>query len=140
MNIQQEPLYRRDLDIVAIAPDGEVAAFCTFWYDDVTRSAYIEPVGTRPAHQKKGLGKAVITEGLRRLKAMGGLAASVHGFSVPANKLYNAAVSPDCILASTLAQDLGTKRINLVPIQTKYEEYEKAVSCFSHVEERSCKL
>ena len=36
-NIQAAPLYRRDLDLVAIAPGGEVAAFTTIWYDDVTR-------------------------------------------------------------------------------------------------------
>ena len=28
-NIQTAPLYRRDLDLVAIAPDGAIAAFCT---------------------------------------------------------------------------------------------------------------
>ncbi len=41
---------RRDLDLVAIAPDGAVAAFCTIWFDDVTRSAYYEPVATVPTH------------------------------------------------------------------------------------------
>src|SRR5262245_27575855 len=38
-NIQTAPLYRRDLDLVAIAPEGDIAAFCTIWFDDVTRSA-----------------------------------------------------------------------------------------------------
>jgi len=28
-NVQCVPLYRRDLDIIAVAPDGELAAFCT---------------------------------------------------------------------------------------------------------------
>jgi hypothetical protein len=42
-NIQTAALYRRDLDLVAIAPDGAIAAFCTIWFDDVTRSAYFEP-------------------------------------------------------------------------------------------------
>ncbi|HSK87264.1 MAG TPA: hypothetical protein VK880_02840, partial [Anaerolineales bacterium] len=32
-NIQRIPLYRRDLDLVAVAPDGELAAFCTVWVD-----------------------------------------------------------------------------------------------------------
>jgi hypothetical protein len=49
-NIQRVPLYRRDLDIVAVAPDGELAAFCTVWFDDVTRTAVFEPVGTHPDH------------------------------------------------------------------------------------------
>ena len=87
-NIQRAPLYRRDLDLVAVASNGEVASFCTIWYDDVTRSAYFEPVGTQPAHQRRGLGKAVMFEGLRRLKRMGATMAFVGGYSPAANALY----------------------------------------------------
>jgi mycothiol synthase len=61
-NIQRQPLYRRDLDIVAVAPDGAIAAFTTLWYDDVTRDAYFEPVGVMPEHQRRGLGKAVMLD------------------------------------------------------------------------------
>lgn len=90
-NIQRMPLYRRDLDIVADAGHGELAAFCTVWYDDATRSAYFEPVGTAPAHQRRGLGKAVLFEGLRRLQRMGATLAYVCGFSDAANALYASA-------------------------------------------------
>ena len=58
LNIQRCPLYRRDLDIVAVAPTGEIASFCTMWYDDVTRTAYIEPVATVPEHLRRGLARA----------------------------------------------------------------------------------
>jgi mycothiol synthase len=95
-NIQRQPLYRRDLDIVAVAPDGEIASFCTIWYDDVTRSAMYEPVGTVPEHQQRGLGKAILTEGLHRVKRMGVVMAFVSGFSPAANALYDSAISPDC--------------------------------------------
>jgi ribosomal protein S18 acetylase RimI-like enzyme len=88
-NIQRMPLYRRDLDIVATTPDGEVAAFCTLWYDDATRSAYFEPVATVRAHQRRGLGKAVMTEALRRLQRMGGVVAFVGGYSPEARALYS---------------------------------------------------
>ena len=71
-NIQNAPLYRRDLDIAAIAPDGAVASFCTIWFDDVTRSGAFEPVGTAPVHQRRGLSKAMMCEGLRQLKRNGG--------------------------------------------------------------------
>jgi hypothetical protein len=54
LNIQSAPLYRRDLDIVAATPAGEIAAFTTICCDDVSRSAYIEPVGTMPDHQRHG--------------------------------------------------------------------------------------
>ncbi|MBN1259285.1 MAG: GNAT family N-acetyltransferase, partial [Anaerolineae bacterium] len=90
LNIQRMPLYRRDLDIVAAAPTGELAAFCTLWYDDVTRTGYFEPVGTVPEHQRKGLGKAIMYEAMRRLQGMGGVVATVGGFSTAANALYGA--------------------------------------------------
>lgn len=90
-NIQTAPLYRRDLDIVAIASDGAVASFCTIWFDDVTRTAYFEPVGTAPVYQRRGLGKAVLCEGLRRLKRMEAEIAYVGGYSEAANALYASA-------------------------------------------------
>ncbi len=83
------PLFRRDLDIVAVAADGSIASFCTVWYDDVTRTAYYEPVATVPGHQRRGLGKAVMLEGLRRLRRMGALYAFVGGYSEPARALYS---------------------------------------------------
>ena len=69
-NVQRIPLYRRDLDLVAVAPSGEHAAFSTAWFDDVTRSVVFEPVGTHPNHRQRGLGKAVMAEGLRRAHAL----------------------------------------------------------------------
>jgi len=93
-NIQHAPLYRRDLDLVAIAPDGAVASFCTIWFDDVTRSAYYEPVATVPAHQRRGLSRALLTEGLHRLKQMGCLWAFVGGFEPGPNKLYEKTIGP----------------------------------------------
>ena len=87
-HIQSAPLYRRDLDIVAVASDGSVASFATAWFDDVSRTAYIEPVATVPAHRKRGLGKAVIIEALHRLKRMGCKVAFVGGYSERANALY----------------------------------------------------
>ena len=88
-NIQNAPLYRRDLDLVAIAPDGSVAAFCTIWFDDVTRTGSFEPVATVPAQQRRGLGKAVMTEGLRRLQRLGATQATVGSYSVHAGALYD---------------------------------------------------
>jgi GNAT superfamily N-acetyltransferase len=87
-NVQRVPLYRRDLDIVAVAPDGELAAFCTVWFDDVTRTAVFEPVGTHPNHQKRGLGKAVMAEGLRRAQRLGATLATVSSYGRAAHALY----------------------------------------------------
>lgn len=87
-NIQRVPLYRRDLDIVAVAEDGELASFCTVWFDDVTRTAVFEPVGTHPNHQKRGLGKAVMSEGLHRAQRLGATLAKISSYSVGAHALY----------------------------------------------------
>jgi ribosomal protein S18 acetylase RimI-like enzyme len=87
-NVQSSPLYRRNLDIVAVAPGGELAAFCTVWVDDVTGTAVFEPVGTHPDHQKRGLGKAVMREGLRRAQKLGATLATVSSYSDGAHALY----------------------------------------------------
>ena len=87
-NVQRVPLYRRDLDIVAVAADGELAAFCTVLVDDVTSTAVFEPVGTHPAHQKRGLGKAVMSEGLCRAQRLGATLATVSSYSPGAHALY----------------------------------------------------
>ena len=97
-NAMHAPMYRCDLDIVAEAPTGEVAAFATVWYDDVTRATYCEPVGTMPEHQRRGLAKAVIAEGMRRSKEMGALVATVGGGGAsnpPADALYASAFAKD---------------------------------------------
>ena len=87
-NVQRVPLYRRDLDIVAVESDGELAAFCTVWFDDVTRTAVFEPVGTHPDHQQRGLGKAVMAEGLRRAERLGATLATVSSYGKAAHALY----------------------------------------------------
>jgi mycothiol synthase len=94
-NIQTAPLYRRDLDLVAVAASGEIAAFCTIWFDDVTRSACFEPVACVPAHQRRGLARALMIEGLRRLQRMGAKTAFVGGYSPAANALYRDVMGPD---------------------------------------------
>jgi len=88
-NVQRVPIYRRDLDIVAVAPDRELAAFCTVWFDDITCTAVFEPVGTHPNHQKRGLGKAVMSEGLRRAQKLGATLATVGSYGKAAHALYD---------------------------------------------------
>lgn len=98
-NIQHAPLYRRDLDLVAVAPDGAIAAFCTLWFDDVTRSACFEPVATVPAHQRRGLGKALLYAGLRRVQRLGATLALVSGYSPAANAFYSSVMGPEQTLS-----------------------------------------
>lgn len=60
--------YREDLDIVAVGPDGNFAAFCTARIDPSSRIAELEPVGTHPDYRRLGIAKAVVCESLKRLE------------------------------------------------------------------------
>jgi ribosomal protein S18 acetylase RimI-like enzyme len=76
-DFMQAPDYDPELDIVVVAPDGRFAAFVMGWFDTATRSSVFEPVGTRHDMQRRGLGKAALLEGLRRLQARGAQLATV---------------------------------------------------------------
>ena len=84
------PGYNRDLDIVAVTPDGEIAAYVNGWVDPVNRIGDFGPVGARPAYRRQGLTRAVLCEGLRRLKAHGmdRVCVSTGVSNMPAQRLY----------------------------------------------------
>jgi ribosomal protein S18 acetylase RimI-like enzyme len=77
LQVMRLPQYRPDLDVVAMAPDGSLAAFCLCWLDATNRIGQFEPVGTRPEFRQQGLGRAVCLEGLRRLAQHGARTAYV---------------------------------------------------------------
>ncbi len=84
------PCFRRDLDLVAVAPDGSFAAYAGIPYDEANRLGIFEPVCTHPGHQRHGLAKALMQEGLLRLKAIGAVDVTVGtGDMIPANRLYD---------------------------------------------------
>jgi GNAT superfamily N-acetyltransferase len=64
-------LYRPDLDLAVIAPDGAVAAYALFWADPVTGVGLVEPMRTEDAYQRKGLASRLLAEGLDRLARAG---------------------------------------------------------------------
>jgi ribosomal protein S18 acetylase RimI-like enzyme len=84
------PLYRPGLDSLVTAPDGSVAAFALAWLDPLTLAVELEPVGTHPDHQRRGLGAAVCRAALRAARAMGGqqVLIAADGTNPAANGLY----------------------------------------------------
>lgn len=70
-NFQSAPSYRAEFDIVAQAPDGTFAANAGFTIHERESFAVLEPVCTHPDHQRKGLARAAIAEGLRRVQKAG---------------------------------------------------------------------
>jgi ribosomal protein S18 acetylase RimI-like enzyme len=84
------PGYHRDLDIVAVAPDGVIAAYVNGWPDPVNRIGDFGPVGARPAYRRQGLTRAVLLEGLRRMQACGmdRVCVSTGVSNTPARLLY----------------------------------------------------
>ncbi len=84
------PGYRPELDLIVVAPDATGASACTCWYDAVTRCGEFEAVGTAAALRRRGIGKAVIMEGLRRLHQFGATQAVVQTTigNAPAIALY----------------------------------------------------
>lgn len=67
----RRPEYRPELDLVAAAPDGRLAAFCIGWYDASAASGQIEPLGVHADFRHQGLGRALLAEALRRLARCG---------------------------------------------------------------------
>ena len=71
LRFMQSPVYVPEHEIFVTSPDGEVAAYCVIWTDELNKLGHFEPVGTHPNFQRMGLGKSLLLEGLRRLKSEG---------------------------------------------------------------------
>lgn len=59
------------LKIAAVTPEGNFATYCGMWLDVKAGYAVIEPVATDPEYRMRGLGKAVVLEGIKRVHELG---------------------------------------------------------------------
>jgi ribosomal protein S18 acetylase RimI-like enzyme len=84
------PGYNRELDVVAVAPDGVMAAYVNGWNDDLNKIGDFGPLGTRPVYRRMGLMHSVLLECLRRMQARGmnRVSVSTGVTNYPAQKLY----------------------------------------------------
>ena len=88
--VMQAPGYDAERELVVVAPDGRFAAFAIIWFDPISRSGLFEPVGCHSDFRRNGLTKALMFEGMKRMKAEGMEVAYVGCESEVACKFYKA--------------------------------------------------
>jgi ribosomal protein S18 acetylase RimI-like enzyme len=70
--MMRAPQYLPELDLVAVAPNGELAAFCICGFmEDDPEVGFTDPIGTREGYKGLGLGRAIVTAGLKAIQARG---------------------------------------------------------------------
>ena len=69
--LREVSLYRPDLDLCIRDANSTVAAYCLCCQDVANGVGMFEPVRTEDAYQRRGLGQALMAEGIRRLMAGG---------------------------------------------------------------------
>ena len=75
--MMQDPGYEPELDLVVVAPDGQFAAYCmcTISREQNERTGrnegYTDPIATHPDYQRRGLARALLLTGFRKLKQRG---------------------------------------------------------------------
>ncbi|GIO28323.1 GNAT family N-acetyltransferase [Ornithinibacillus bavariensis] len=63
--------YDPSLDWVIESPNGQFAAFCLIWFDEINKVGLLEPVGTDPIFWRMGLGSSVCKLALNALRDKG---------------------------------------------------------------------
>ncbi len=77
LSMMRTPTYDRELDLVAVAPDGRLAAYCMCYISPEENElsgchdGYTDPIATHPDYQRQGLAKALMLAGMELLRARG---------------------------------------------------------------------
>ncbi|MFP3952430.1 MAG: GNAT family N-acetyltransferase [Candidatus Bathyarchaeia archaeon] len=61
--------YHQDLDLVVVDEGGKIVSFCTFRFDPPSGITELEPMGTIEEYRCRGIGRALLCEGFRRLRS-----------------------------------------------------------------------
>lgn len=93
-HVMRSPSYDPVWDLVVVDEQGDIAAFCLALVDPVLGIAEIDPVGTVPRFQRRGLAASMLTECFAML-ARAGIREAFIGSDVPpapSNRLYEGLV------------------------------------------------
>jgi ribosomal protein S18 acetylase RimI-like enzyme len=69
--LRQTSLYDPALDLAVETTDGQVAGYSLFWFDPETAVGLVEPMRVEDAYQRRGLARAMLTDGIDRLAKKG---------------------------------------------------------------------
>jgi mycothiol synthase len=97
LEVMRSPSFKIENELIVVAPDGRFAAFLVYWLDPVSKSGLFEPVGCHKEFRRRGLTKALMIEGMKRM-VRAGIETALVG-----NKVGNEA-------ASNLYTSLGLKK------------------------------
>ena len=69
--VMLKPCYDYQHELLAVAPDGTLAAHTIYWCDTLNKIGYFEPVGTHPNHQRRGLARALMNHAMLLMREQG---------------------------------------------------------------------
>ena len=96
-------LYDPALDLAVFDPDGRAAGYALFWYDPLTQVGMVEPMRIEDEFQRRGLARALLTEGQERLARRGARRLKVSCSTDAARALYEGAGFRATTLSHTYA-------------------------------------
>jgi ribosomal protein S18 acetylase RimI-like enzyme len=71
LKVMRSPGFQIDHELVVVAPGGRFAAYLIYWIDPISKSGLVEPVGCHSDFQRRGLTRALMYEGMRRMVEQG---------------------------------------------------------------------
>jgi mycothiol synthase len=88
--VMTRPGYDPSREVVALDPDGRVAAYAVYWTDERNRLGHVEPLGTHRAYRRLGLARAVLAEAMVRMRGVGLTSVSINhdAENLAARQLY----------------------------------------------------
>ncbi len=101
-------LYRPDLDLAVVAPDGSVAGYALCWNDPVTGVGLVEPVRVEDEHSGRGVARAMVGAGLDRLTDAGARRLQIGWETERPRQLYRGLGLHDEVAQRTYRFEVGT--------------------------------